>query len=170
VTGATGSLGAHVVAQLIVQDRVRKVYCPVRASSNFNAGVRVIRSLRERSLYHNLPLAARRKIVALPANFGSAQLGFDEGTYSQISYEITSLIHCAWSVNFNLGLRSFEADCIAGKQTTQQPPYAFSVLTASRRCTQPDSSLLKSKEASPCKFQLLLFSECSGCNEGRLRP
>jgi thioester reductase-like protein len=120
VTGATGSLGAHVVAQLIVQDRVKKVYCPVRASSSFNAGIRVIRSLRERSLYHNLPLAARRKIVALPSNFGNAQLGLDKETYSQISSEITSLIHCAWSVNFNLGLGSFEADCIAGKKITQQ--------------------------------------------------
>jgi thioester reductase-like protein len=120
VTGATGSLGAHVVAQLIVQNHVKKVYCPVRASSNFNAGIRVIRSLRERSLYHNLALAARAKIVALPSNFGDAQLGLDEETYSQVSSEITSLIHCAWSVNFNLGLGSFEADCIAGRQTTQQ--------------------------------------------------
>ena len=114
MTGATGSLGAHVVAQLIVQYRVKKVYCPVRASS-FNARMRVIRSLRERSLYHNLPLAARRKIVALPSKFGNAQLGLDKETYLQISSEITSLIHCAWSVNFNLGLGSFEADCIAGK-------------------------------------------------------
>lgn len=162
MTGATGSLGAHVVAQLIVQDHVKKVYCPVRASSDFNAGIRVIRSLRERSLYHNLPLAARAKIVALPSNFGDARLGLDEETYSQASSEITSLIHCAWSVNFNLGLGSFEADCIAGRQRKKQPLCALSVLTFSPRCTQPDSSLLEGKEASPSKFQLLLLGKCSG--------
>jgi thioester reductase-like protein len=115
VTGATGSLGAHVIAQLIALDDVKKVYCPVRASSSFNAKLRVIRSLRARSLYHNLPLAARVKIIAVPSNFGHANLGFDEKTYTQVSSEITSLIHCAWSVNFNLGLGSFEADCIAGE-------------------------------------------------------
>lgn len=113
------------MAQLVVQDHVKKVYCPVRASSNFSAGIRVIRSLRERSLYHGLPLLARAKVVALQSNFGDAQLGLDEVTYSQVSSEITSLIHCAWFVNFNLGLGSFEADCISGKQMTQQSLYAL---------------------------------------------
>jgi len=78
--------------------------------------MRVIRSLRARSLYHDLPLTARAKIVALPSNFGDVRLGLDEETYSRVSSEITSLIHCAWSVNFNLGLGSFETDCIAGKK------------------------------------------------------
>lgn len=153
MTGATGSLGAHVVAQLVVLDSVRKVYCPVRASSNFNANMRVTRSLRTRSVYHNLPLAARAKIIALPSNFGDPKLGLDEETYSQISSEITSLIHCAWSVNFNLGLGSFEADCIAGKKTKQQSGnYLLYTDSCSSRCAQPDLSLLEGEEASPCKL------------------
>lgn len=98
-------------------ENVRKVYCPVRASSNFDAHMRVIRSLRARSLYHTLPLEARAKIFALPSNFGDARLGLDEVTYDQITSDITSLIHCAWSVNFNLGLGSFEADCIKGEKS-----------------------------------------------------
>jgi thioester reductase-like protein len=120
VTGATGSLGAHVVAQLVLLNDVKKVYCLVRASSHFDARIRVIRSLRARSLYHCLPLTARAKILALPSNLGDASLGLEEKTYSRVSSEITSLIHCAWSVNFNLGLGSFEADCIAGEQIKNQ--------------------------------------------------
>ena len=100
-----------------MQDNVKKVYCLVRASSNFDAHIRVIRSLRERLLYHSLPLAARAKIVALPSTFRDTQLGLGQEMYLRVSSEITSLIHCAWSVNFNLGLGSFEADCIAGRQT-----------------------------------------------------
>jgi carbohydrate kinase (thermoresistant glucokinase family) len=93
---------------------VRKVYCLVRASSTANARLRVIRSMRERSVYHYLPLSARRKIIALPSHFGDASLGLSPEMYKEIASNITGLIHCAWSVNFNLGLGSFEADCIAG--------------------------------------------------------
>jgi len=114
VTGATGSLGAHLVAQLVLREDVKKVYCLVRASSPASARLRVIRSLRERSIYHYLSLDSRRKIVALPSNFGDASLGLSPEMYAEIASNITGLAHCAWSVNFNLGLGSFEADCIAG--------------------------------------------------------
>jgi len=114
VTGATGSLGAHLLAQLVLREDVKKVYCLVRASSPSSARLRVIRSLRERSVYHYLTLDARKKIVALPSNFGDASLGLSPDMYAEIASNITGLAHCAWSVNFNLGLGSFEADCIAG--------------------------------------------------------
>jgi carbohydrate kinase (thermoresistant glucokinase family) len=90
------------------------VYCFVRASAESNARIRVVKSLRERSVYHVLPVEARRKIVAVPADFNKASLGLEPDLYNQIASEISGLIHCAWSVNFNLGLTSFEADCIAG--------------------------------------------------------
>jgi thioester reductase-like protein len=103
-----------VVSQLAVLEDVKKVYCLVRASSRSDARTRVIRSLRARALYHTLPAAVRSKIVAMPSNFGDTNLGLDAAAYSQISLDITFLIHCAWSVNFNLSLGSFEDDCIAG--------------------------------------------------------
>lgn len=114
MTGATGSLGAHVVANLVSQPSVRKVYCLVRASSKEIARSRVRDSLRERLTYHNLNLSARSKIVALPSSFSDASLGLEQGEYDEISGSITHLIHLAWSVNFNKGLESFEADCIVG--------------------------------------------------------
>lgn len=70
--------------------------------------------MRERSVYHYLNLDARKKIVALPSNFGDASLGLNPEMYAEIASNVTELVHCAWSVNFNLGLGSFEADCIAG--------------------------------------------------------
>ncbi|KUJ11100.1 putative NRPS-like enzyme [Mollisia scopiformis] len=114
VTGATGSLGAHLVSQLVLREDMKKVYCLVRASSQENAYLRVVRSMQERAVYDHLPLAGREKIVALPSHFGDASLGLSSKMYSEIVSNITGLIHCAWSVNFNLGLGSFEADCIAG--------------------------------------------------------
>jgi hypothetical protein len=78
--------------------------------------------MRDRCVYHYLPLLARQKIVSLSADFGKAFLGLEPDRYNEIASEITGLVHCAWSVNFNLGLGSFEADCIAGKKPTHSVP------------------------------------------------
>jgi carbohydrate kinase (thermoresistant glucokinase family) len=114
VTGVTGSLGAHVVANLVSQPSVRKVYCLVRAANKQSARHRVRDSLRERLAYHKLSLSARSKIVSLPSDFSDRNLGLEQSDYEEVSSSITHLIHLAWSVNFNKGLESFEGDCIAG--------------------------------------------------------
>ena len=90
------------------------MYCLVRAKSSKQANFRVVQSLRERSVYHHLPLASRKKLIAIPADFSKKDLGLSPDAYESVTSEITGLIHCAWSVNFNLALGSFEADCIAG--------------------------------------------------------
>jgi thioester reductase-like protein len=99
---------------------VQRVYCFVRARSSPDARLRLVRSLRERSVYHHLPIDARNKLVAVPSDFSNVLLGLSPDLYNKIASEITALIHCAWSVNFNLGLGSFESDCIAGKILNSQ--------------------------------------------------
>ena len=114
VTGATGSLGAHVVAQLVKKSEVTEVCCLVRASSQDNATNRVLLSLGDRALLHQLSPKLRQKITAYPSNFSKLDLGLNKDTYSRLQQGVSSVIHCAWSVNFNKRLSSFEADCIAG--------------------------------------------------------
>ncbi|KAL2842165.1 hypothetical protein BJY01DRAFT_256818 [Aspergillus pseudoustus] len=114
VTGATGSLGAHVVAQLVQSERVRKVYCLVRALTPLSAFHRVRQSLHARFLSANFSPDVERKIVALPADLSnSTRLGLDESIYEDLINSVTSVIHCAWSVNFNWSLESFEQPCIS---------------------------------------------------------
>lgn len=114
LTGATGSLGAHIAAQLVQSSNVRKVYCLVRAKSTNAARRRVAQSLHTRKVSLGLNPAAERKIVALPADLtNSDNLGLDEETFSTIKKSVTSVIHCAWSVNFNWALESFENSCVA---------------------------------------------------------
>ncbi|KAI7229044.1 acetyl-CoA synthetase-like protein [Hortaea werneckii] len=120
VTGATGSLGAHVVAQLAAQLSVRKVYCLVRASTPESAKARVRQSFIERRLYHMLPVSSHVKIEALPSSLGETMLGLDPQTYQDLAEKVTHTLHLAWSVNFNMGLESFEADCIAGAKNLIQ--------------------------------------------------
>ncbi|KAJ6183713.1 hypothetical protein N7519_005014 [Penicillium mononematosum] len=114
LTGATGSLGAHIAAQLAQSDRVKKVYCLVRANTTIAARRRIAQSLRTRALLFTLSPAAERKIIALPSNLSnSTDLGLGAEVYAQIKKSVTAVIHCAWSVNFNWALESFEAPCIA---------------------------------------------------------
>ncbi|CAI6336212.1 unnamed protein product [Periconia digitata] len=114
VTGSTGSLGAHVLAQLAAREDIVTVYALVRARSPKDAAHRVRMSLIQRQLYHTISLSARRKIVALPCDLSKSKLGLASDTYENVSSNLRSVIHCAWSVNFNLGLASFEKDCLAG--------------------------------------------------------
>ncbi|KAK4496251.1 hypothetical protein PRZ48_012231 [Zasmidium cellare] len=114
VTGATGSLGAHVVARLVSQEHVRKVYCLVRAPSTSSAISRVEESLRARRVYDQVSLQALQKIFAIPSDFSKSLLGLDWRLYDEVAQNLTHVLHLAWSVNFNKGLESFETDCIAG--------------------------------------------------------
>ncbi|OJJ30358.1 hypothetical protein ASPWEDRAFT_120587 [Aspergillus wentii DTO 134E9] len=114
VTGATGSLGSHVATKLALLPDVQKVYCLVRASSSIEAYDRLLRSMRTRRVYDSLPNEARNKLIPLPSDFSQATLGLDSSTYNTLTSEITDVVHCAWSVNFNLQLSSFERDSIGG--------------------------------------------------------
>jgi thioester reductase-like protein len=114
ITGATGSLGAHVLAQLIARPDIQTVHCLVRAKDNQDAKRRVQESLQQRKIFDSLSPAACRKIHALPSDLSDPQLGLDSKTYQSVTKNLRSVIHCAWSVNFNLSLSSFEKDCIAG--------------------------------------------------------
>ncbi|KAK1984707.1 male sterility protein [Colletotrichum cereale] len=114
VTGATGSLGAHVVAKLAADPTVQTIYCLTRASSDADAARRVKSSLIQRRLYHALPASSRRKLVALAADLADPGLGLAEETYGRIKRDLRLVIHAAWSVNFNMRLSSFEKSNIAG--------------------------------------------------------
>ncbi|KAK5062716.1 hypothetical protein LTR84_004790 [Exophiala bonariae] len=114
VTGVTGSLGAHIVAQLVRRSDITEVCCLVRADSDDTASKRVIESMQAREVYDELLPEHHRKISCYRSDFSKPKLGLNDAVYHDISAKISSLIHSAWSVNFNKNLSSFEADCIAG--------------------------------------------------------
>ncbi|KAL1856436.1 putative NRPS-like protein biosynthetic cluster [Diaporthe australafricana] len=114
VTGSTGSLGAHIVAQLVQDPSIDRIYCFVRAKDESSAAKRTAESLILRKLYHSLPLQLRRKVISLPVDLSKPDLGLPEQTYREITSSLRTVIHAAWSVNFNIRLSSFEKDNIAG--------------------------------------------------------
>jgi len=71
-------------------------------------------SLQNRGIWEDLKPAARQKLTALPSDLAQPTLGLSYGILSEIKGQMTALYHCAWKVNFNQKLESFEKDSIQG--------------------------------------------------------
>ncbi|BCS22828.1 putative NRPS-like protein biosynthetic cluster [Aspergillus puulaauensis] len=110
LTGTTGSLGIYILSRLMQKRNVKRIYCLVRASNTSNALDRILSNLASRSL----PMVNVSKIVALPSQLGSENLGLSPSVLSELRVSLTKVIHSAWAVNFTLGVRSFEAQHIKG--------------------------------------------------------
>lgn len=109
VTGATGSLGAHLVSLISFRDDIEHVVCLVRSTSNGDALARIRQSLTERKAD-----AQWEKITAFASDFSDERLGLSHETYGAIARNLKCIVHSAWAVNFNMSLESFEKDCIKG--------------------------------------------------------
>lgn len=107
VTGSTGSLGTHILEQLLANSNVEKVYCLNRSD---DAETRTKESFR----IHNHNATGISKVDFLKADFGSDKLGLSDEIYAHLLDTTTIFIHSAWSVDFNLSLESYEATHIAG--------------------------------------------------------
>ena len=102
LTGATGSLGSHILSQLLQNQSISWVYCPVRAVSPTKARDRLLSSLLNRHFHpdqHQLD-----KIYTLQSN---SIPDLAPSLLEELHIRLTHIIHCAWPVNFNLPLSSF---------------------------------------------------------------
>ncbi|KAL3425255.1 NRPS-like enzyme (male sterility protein) [Phlyctema vagabunda] len=111
LTGATGSLGAHILRQLLDLKRVKSIYCLVRATSPNAAKERVLQTLSAKKIDESSDL---QKIICLPSDLSREDLGLDAENVQVLRSSLTTVIHSAWAVNFNLGVQSFEQHHIKG--------------------------------------------------------
>lgn len=123
-------------------NNISRVYCLVRADNEPQAMQRVICSLIHRKVYHRLPLVARRKITALPSSFAQSNLGLSPSIYEEIANGLLGVVHCAWSVNFNMQLSSFERGNVAGVANllslcrSARPPASMNFCSSVSTCSQ----------------------------------
>jgi hypothetical protein len=88
LTGASGSLGAHILNQLVSSSSVRKVICLSRAKSHEESVQRIMQSMTARKL----PLPGD-KLVSYAANANAPLLGLTESEYNAVREEVTDVIH-----------------------------------------------------------------------------
>ena len=112
VTGATGNLGAFIVSELLKRKTVSEVWAIVRAPGQAAAGARLYKSLADRNI--TLTDTEAAKLHAVPGDLSQSNLGLQDHDLQHLLSSLTCVIHSAWAVNFNLGVRSFEQQHIRG--------------------------------------------------------
>ncbi|PWN34613.1 acetyl-CoA synthetase-like protein [Meira miltonrushii] len=130
LTGATGSLGAHLLSIAAQRQNVETVICLCRAKTNEEAQARVNESLTERRLPSVQSLASRCNIICLSSDLAKNHLGLTLEMYKTVLQSVTSIIHAAWPVNFSMGVTAFESSLqgcvslinVSSRSSLAQPP------------------------------------------------
>ncbi|KAI0100582.1 hypothetical protein GGR51DRAFT_352559 [Nemania sp. FL0031] len=92
LTGSTGSLGSYILKSLVADPRVSKIYCLSRPQVSQTAKATVLGS----------------KVERFETDFSRPFLGLSEHQYTTLANEVTTIVHAAWRVDFNLSIDSFE--------------------------------------------------------------
>ncbi|KAI4098391.1 MAG: hypothetical protein LQ339_006446 [Xanthoria mediterranea] len=103
LTGTTGSIGAHTLAQLLPNPTITKIYCPVRGSNPLQ---RVFTALTTRHL--SVSENDQAKIFAFESDLARPDFSLSPAALALLKRECALIIHIAWPVNFNLPLKTFE--------------------------------------------------------------
>ncbi|KAF7626258.1 hypothetical protein AFLA_013652 [Aspergillus flavus NRRL3357] len=106
LTGATGSLGSHIVAHLAQRQSVKTIFCLNRGNPNEEPFQKQTSALKKRGI----PLATHEmcKVKALTATISHHKLGLSSELYDTLKTTVTHIIHNAWPMNGGLKLSGFE--------------------------------------------------------------
>ncbi|TFY54516.1 hypothetical protein EVJ58_g8816 [Rhodofomes roseus] len=107
VTGTTGSLGCHLLAQLSENQEVARIYALNRpAKDQLPLRERQRSALIDRGL--DASVLESEKVVLLEGDLAKAHFGVGEKVYEELRRSVTHIIHNAWRVDFVIQLTSFE--------------------------------------------------------------
>lgn len=102
LTGSTGYLGYYLLRALLADPKVERVICwnrSAEAEKNFIA---------EFGAFDKAS-----KVQFVKVSFGESKFGLTPANYQKFLESIDVIIHNAWSVDFNLSIKSFEKNHIA---------------------------------------------------------
>ncbi|RAH44773.1 uncharacterized protein BO95DRAFT_474176 [Aspergillus brunneoviolaceus CBS 621.78] len=109
ITGGTGGLGAHLVAEAALRGDVAQVICLNRSDKRQTARPRQIQALLKRGIV--LPFDAQAKIQVFEASTDMARsktLGLTSETYQFLVKHVTHIVHNAWLMHAKWPVRRFE--------------------------------------------------------------
>ena len=106
VTGATGSLGSHIVAYLAALPDVRSIVCLNRYSSR-EATLRQREALHSRGLSPGLDALSKLKVFE--ADTSKPMLGLPSTEYEYLVDNVTHIVHNAWPMSIMRPVKAFES-------------------------------------------------------------
>lgn len=112
LTGPTGSLGSHLLHQLLSDARVGHIFLLVRGASAEASLGRVTKALNNRGL--DVPRNLGFKTTVLSCKLSESNLGLSAADYEYLANEVDLIFHLAWSVNFLISLRTIAGTHLSG--------------------------------------------------------
>ncbi len=105
VTGASGSLGGHLVDQIAQDPDVKTVVC-LNREKNVEPYLRQQKAMREKGIRSFDKI--RPKLLVLQTDSSKPMLGLSSSEYEGLVYSVTHLIHNAWPMSAKRALEGFE--------------------------------------------------------------
>ncbi|RYP70035.1 hypothetical protein DL771_005726 [Monosporascus sp. 5C6A] len=99
LTGSTGSLGSYILDSLLTSPRVTKIYCLNRGPASLD---RQQKSHAAKGLH-----VLTDKVECFDTEISKPYFGLSTQAYRKLLGEVTTVVHNAWQVNFNLSIDSF---------------------------------------------------------------
>lgn len=129
VTGATGSLGSHIIANLVQDPDIHKVVCLNRLSST-EAGLRQRQAFEMRGI--SLDPTSMAKLKVIETDTSKPRLGLSSENYQYLVQTITHIVHSAWPMSLTRPIRTYEVQFKIARnlidlanEVTQQRPVPF---------------------------------------------
>jgi thioester reductase-like protein len=112
LTGSTGSLGNYLLTALLSSPKISKIIC-LNRTADAEKRQRTMHRLKELSTSLWDDPTGNSRVEFLTTDLSKENLGLDEKTYTRLLSEAGVIVHCAWNVNFNQTLETFDSQ-IAG--------------------------------------------------------
>ncbi|GJJ05919.1 putative NRPS-like protein biosynthetic cluster [Clathrus columnatus] len=107
LTGSTGGLGSQLLAQLVEIPTVTKIYALNRPGGGKSPYERHVDVFEDRG--NDVEILNSSKIVFLEGDTSVSGFAIsDAKLFDEMRNSVTTIIHNAWNVNFNISLASFE--------------------------------------------------------------
>ncbi|KUI53252.1 Conidial yellow pigment biosynthesis polyketide synthase [Cytospora mali] len=105
VTGASGSLGGHLVYHIAQLPDVKRVICLNRQNKT-EPYLRQQKAMRDKGI--RFPEALMPKLLVLQVDSAKPMLGLSTSQYEELTASVTHLIHNAWPMSAKRALPGFE--------------------------------------------------------------
>lgn len=112
LTGASGTLGCHVLHNLLSRSEVKRVYCPVRGDA-WGRLTRAYSTHGHDDAQLDKERDSGRLVVFYVSDLGDEYLGCGPEMYDRLLRDIDTIVHLAWKLDFNLPAASFQ-NCVQG--------------------------------------------------------
>lgn len=110
LTGSTGTIGCHLLTNVLANPAVAHLYCFTRIHSTPPLE-------RQGTAHKTNGLQAHfppERVTFLETDLSQPYFGLPRSTYQKLLTSVTHIIHNAWEVNFNLSIQSFQYPHVHG--------------------------------------------------------